>query len=100
MIKAAILGATGYAGAELMRILSSHPEASIVYPASHSYAGKKFSDIYPGLRSVVDITRNEMVKQELLRVCLLFAAADTENMFDEEKMNKLSSMPELSVKLR
>ena len=52
------------------------------------------------LRSVVDITRNEMVKQELLRVCLLFAAADTENMFDEEKMNKLSSMPELSVKLR
>ncbi|OHT12245.1 hypothetical protein TRFO_18052 [Tritrichomonas foetus] len=52
------------------------------------------------LRSVVDITRNEMVKQELLRVCLLLAAADTENLFDEEKMNRLSSMPELQIKLR
>lgn len=52
------------------------------------------------LRSVVDITRNEMVKQELLRVCLLLAAADTDDLFDEEKMNMLSSMPELSIKLR
>ena len=52
------------------------------------------------LRSVVDITRNEMVKQELLRVCLLLAAADTDDLFDEEKMNMLSSMPELQIKLR
>ena len=59
MIKAAILGATGYAGAELMRILSSHPEASIVYPASHSYAGKKFSDIYPGMRGICDMVLRE-----------------------------------------
>ena len=59
MIKAAILGATGYAGAELMRILSSHPDASIVYPASHSYAGKKFSDIYPGMRGICDMVLRE-----------------------------------------
>ena len=52
------------------------------------------------LKSIVDIARNEMVKQELLRVCLLLAAADTENLFDEEKMNKLSSMSEISIKLR
>lgn len=52
------------------------------------------------LRSVVDITRNEMVKQELLRVCLLLAASDTDNLFDEDKINKLSSMSELSIKLR
>lgn len=54
MIRVAILGATGYAGAELVRILSSHPEAELSYLASHSYAGKRFSDIYPGMKGVCD----------------------------------------------
>ena len=59
MVKAAVLGSTGYAGAELVRILSGHPDAEIVYLASHSYAGKKFSDIYPGMRSVCDMTLSD-----------------------------------------
>ena len=54
MIKAAILGATGYAGAELARLLSGHKETELVYLASHSYAGKRFSDIYPGMKGAVD----------------------------------------------
>lgn len=54
MVKAAILGATGYAGAELVHILSGHPDTELVYLASHSYAGKKFSDIYPGMKGVCD----------------------------------------------
>ena len=59
MIKAAVMGATGYAGAELVRLLSGHPEAEIVFLASHSYAGRKFSDIYPGMRTVCDITLSD-----------------------------------------
>ena len=59
MIKAAVLGATGYVGAEVVRLLSNHPEVEISYLASHSYAGKKFSDIYPGMKSVVDIVLSE-----------------------------------------
>ena len=59
MIKAAVLGATGYAGAELMRILSQHKDVEIVYPASHSYAGSKFSDIYPGMKGVLDMVLRE-----------------------------------------
>ena len=54
MVKATILGATGYAGAELVHILSGHPDTELVYLASHSYAGKKFSDIYPGMKGVCD----------------------------------------------
>lgn len=54
MVKAAILGATGYAGAELVHILSGHSDTELVYLASHSYAGKKFSDIYPGMKGVCD----------------------------------------------
>ena len=59
MIKAAILGSTGYAGAELVRLLSLHPDAEVSYPASHSYAGKRFSDIYPGMRGICDSVLQE-----------------------------------------
>ena len=59
MIKAAVLGATGYAGAELVRLLAGHPDAEIAYLASHSYAGRRFSDIYPGMRGVVDTVLSE-----------------------------------------
>ena len=54
MIKAGIIGATGYAGSELVRILSSHPDTVITYLGSHSYAGKKYSDIYPFFTGICD----------------------------------------------
>jgi len=41
-----VIGATGYAGAELMRILSSHKEVDIKHAISKSFAGQKMSDIY------------------------------------------------------
>ena len=47
MIKVSIIGATGYAGAELVRLLSSHPNVELAHLVSHSYAGKNMSDIYP-----------------------------------------------------
>lgn len=55
MIKVAILGATGYVGAELVRLLAVHPEAEIKYVVSHSSAGQKISEIYPNLRGVCDL---------------------------------------------
>ncbi len=59
MVKVGIIGATGYAGSELVRILSQHKDAELVYLASHSYAGKKFSDIYPYYKNIVDLTLEE-----------------------------------------
>ena len=55
MVKAAVIGATGYAGSELVRILSSHKNVELAYLASHSYQGKKFSDVYPAFYSKVDL---------------------------------------------
>ena len=46
MIKAGIVGTTGYAGAELFRLLLSHPGVEVVWAGSKSYEGQKFSDIY------------------------------------------------------
>ncbi|MCL5105490.1 MAG: N-acetyl-gamma-glutamyl-phosphate reductase [Armatimonadetes bacterium] len=48
MIKVGIVGASGYAGAELIRYLLGHPGAEITYLASDTYAGKHISHAYPG----------------------------------------------------
>jgi N-acetyl-gamma-glutamyl-phosphate reductase len=55
MIKAAIVGATGFAGAELVRILAGHPDASLSMITSRQYAGMAFSDVYPSMKGHVDM---------------------------------------------
>lgn len=52
MIKASILGATGYTGQELVKMLSGHPNIEIVGLGSKSYAGDNFSKIYPHFRGI------------------------------------------------
>ncbi|MDO4618364.1 MAG: N-acetyl-gamma-glutamyl-phosphate reductase [Clostridia bacterium] len=54
MIKVAVLGATGYAGVELVRLLSNHPEVSIELLGSKSFAGQKLSDVYQNFRGILD----------------------------------------------
>lgn len=46
MIKASIVGATGYSGQELLRLLSSHGGVEVKYLSSQSYVGKRYCDIY------------------------------------------------------
>lgn len=54
MIKAGIIGATGYAGGELVRLLSAHRETEIVWYGSRSYIGQKYADVYRNMFQVVD----------------------------------------------
>lgn len=49
MIKIGILGAAGYTGGELIRVLLNHPEANIVFANSESNAGNLVSDVHEGL---------------------------------------------------
>ncbi|MFO7752761.1 MAG: N-acetyl-gamma-glutamyl-phosphate reductase [Desulfobacteraceae bacterium] len=55
MIRAGIVGATGYAGAMLVRLLHCHPEVELVEITSNSYHGTPISDIFPDLRQRVDM---------------------------------------------
>lgn len=55
MIKIGILGAAGYTGGELIRILLNHPDAEIVFAASESNAGNKISDVHEGLIGETDL---------------------------------------------
>ena len=54
MIKAGIIGATGYAGGELVRILSGHPDVEIVWYGSRSYIDQKYADVYRNMFRIVD----------------------------------------------
>lgn len=54
MIKVAIIGSTGYAGQELVRILLQHPEAEVVWFGSRSYADEKYSSVFGNMVQLVD----------------------------------------------
>ena len=55
MIKIGILGAAGYTGGELIRLLLNHPEAEIVFANSGSNAGNKVADVHGGLLGETDM---------------------------------------------
>lgn len=54
MIKVGIIGATGYAGGELVRILMGHKDAEIVWYGSRSYVDQKYADVYRNMFQIVD----------------------------------------------
>ena len=54
MIKAVIIGSTGYAGDELVRILLAHKDVEIKWYGSRSYIDKKYASVYQNLLSVQD----------------------------------------------
>ena len=56
MTNVAVVGATGYAGAELVRILWDHPNVNLTMITSRQYSGRPFADVYPAMAGVVDLT--------------------------------------------
>lgn len=55
MYKVGIVGGTGYTGVELMRLLSAHPQVALTAVTSRGNAGMPVSEMFPGLRGVVDL---------------------------------------------
>lgn len=56
MIRAGVIGATGYAGAELVRLLLGHPEVELAAVGSVSFEGQPISDVYPAYYRLCDMT--------------------------------------------
>lgn len=54
MIRAGIIGATGYAGGELVRILTGHKNVEIKWYGSRSYIDKKYAEVYQNMFQIVD----------------------------------------------
>lgn len=72
-IKAGVIGASGYAGAELVRLLWSHPFVDVCAISSHSYTGQKLSDVYPGFYQIIDMVFEE--EDDVIAKCdIIFAS--------------------------
>lgn len=56
MIKVGIIGSTGYAGAELVRLITQHKDAEVVWYGSRSYIDEKYADVYRNMFEIVDAT--------------------------------------------
>lgn len=68
-LKIGIVGATGYVGMELVRILCNHPNFHITRLISQSYIGKRFSDVYPAFRNLVDLECTGLDTGDLAENC-------------------------------
>ena len=55
MIRVAVVGATGYAGAELVRILAGHPQVELTAVTSRQYAGRAMGEVFPALAGKVSL---------------------------------------------
>lgn len=66
-IKVSIVGATGYSGKELIRILLKHPQVEILHLVSASYVGKKITEIFPDFLNQLDQTLIELDIDTIVR---------------------------------
>ena len=75
MIKVGIIGATGYAGGELVRILMNHKEAEIVWYGSRSYIDKKYYEVYQNMFQIVeDVCKDDNLTELCEQVDVIFTA--------------------------
>lgn len=75
MIKAGIIGATGYAGNELVRLLMGHKEVEIKWYGSRSYIDKKYAEVYQNMFQIVDdVCMDDNMEELASQVDVIFTA--------------------------
>lgn len=75
MIQVAVVGATGYTGVELVRLLARHPQVVVTAVTSRQYEGQRLDMVFPSLRGFCDLTCEELTPEELgQRAQLVFTA--------------------------
>ena len=87
MIKVGVLGAAGYTGGELIRLLLNHPKAEIVFANSESNAGNLVSDVHEGLVGETDLRFTaEMPFEEVDVVFFCFGHGKSEQFLKEHSI--------------
>lgn len=75
MLNVGIVGASGYTGVELARILAGHPEVRLTVATSRQYAGKSLAEVFPNLRKRVDIVCENLDAEQLVERADFFFCA-------------------------
>ena len=92
MIKVGIIGATGYAGGELVRLLMGHKEAEIVWYGSRSYIDKKYAEVYQNMFQIVeDVCKDDNLEKLAEEADVIFTATPQgfcASMMTEEILSK------------
>ena len=92
VMRVSIIGATGYAGAELLRLLSGHPKTEIVHITSESYTDRRISEVYPHLTGLCDHTLESLENLAGIgRTATLFSLAFPRGMLWKSAVNSLIS---------
>ena len=93
MIKVGIIGATGYAGVEIVRLLQQHKDAEVVWYGSRSYIDKKYADVFANMFEIVDEKCLDDNIEELAdKVDVIFTATPQglcSSLVNEEILNKV-----------
>jgi len=74
MLAVGVVGGTGYTGAELLRLLVTHPQVDLKYVTSRSEAGGKVADLFPNLRGFTNVCFTEPVVETLTECDVVFFA--------------------------
>jgi len=73
-VRVAVLGATGYGGVELLRLLAGHPLVDVVFASSEQYRGRRVAEVYPFLSGAYDIELAAPEEAERTPADLVFTA--------------------------
>lgn len=65
-MRVGVVGASGYVGAELLRILSGHGKVEVTYVTAHTYAGERVDRLYPHLQYYANMSFGEFRAEEAL----------------------------------
>ncbi|MDQ0256962.1 N-acetyl-gamma-glutamyl-phosphate reductase [Evansella vedderi] len=68
MLRAAVVGGTGYGAVELIRLIDKHPHLQLNTVISHSQSGTEIEEIYPHLTNLIHITMDEWNIQKLAKI--------------------------------
>ncbi len=83
MLHVGIIGASGYTGVELARLLAGHPEIHLTVATSRKYAGKQLAEVFPNLRKRVHILCENLTVDELIdRADFFFTAVPHKTAMD------------------
>lgn len=99
MIKAGIVGAAGYTGGELIRILVNHPEADLVYCQSNSQAGKPLSDVHTGFYDL-DLSFVQEINEEVDVLFFCMGHGRSKALLEQKTFNKEIKIIDLSHDFR
>lgn len=100
-IKTAIIGAAGYTGGELLRILVNHPSCELVYVHSNSQKGKKVTEVHPDLIGETDLVFTDEVSTEGIQAVFLgLPHGQTKSFLEENPFPSETVVIDLSTDFR